>query len=254
MDYPEVGEVVICKITKVLNYGAFAELTDYENVKGFIPINQVASGWIKNIRNHIKDNQMRAAKVLHINEEKQQIDLSLTRVTPQQQRQELEQWKQFKRTKVCLEQFAKQQEEDTDEIWEEIAEPLMEEYDSLYEAFQKMLVGDEKWKKLIPEKYQTEFYEFIKKSIPTPEKELKGTIEIQSIKGNGIEEIREVLEKAEKIEGTKIFYSGAGKYAVSSKATTYKKAEQQMKKLSEYVTQEMKKRNNKMEFKKIENK
>ena len=85
-EFPQVGETVVIKIIKVLDYGAFAELPEYDNLKGFIHISQIATGWIKNIRNFVKEGQMRAAKVQNIDTAKNQIDLNLTKVSPAAQR------------------------------------------------------------------------------------------------------------------------------------------------------------------------
>jgi len=56
-DYPNEGEFVICTVIKVQNYGAFVSLDEYPNREGFVHIAEVASGWVKRIRNHIKEKQ-----------------------------------------------------------------------------------------------------------------------------------------------------------------------------------------------------
>ena len=41
-EIPEVGELVVCKVKQVLGYGAFVELVEYGNKKGFVHVSQVA--------------------------------------------------------------------------------------------------------------------------------------------------------------------------------------------------------------------
>ena len=79
---PVIGEIVVVKVLRVLDYGAFVELLEYGNAKGFVHVSQIASRWVKNIRNFVKENQVRAAQVLSIDQSKGQIDLSLTKVSP----------------------------------------------------------------------------------------------------------------------------------------------------------------------------
>src|SRR3989338_103759 len=107
-EMPNHGEVVVCKITKVLDYGVFAELLEYGNAKGFVHISQVSSGWIKNIRNFVKEGQVRAAQVMLVNRERGQIDLSFTKVSEQAQKARLEEWKQLTRSRKLIEVLANQ--------------------------------------------------------------------------------------------------------------------------------------------------
>ena len=92
MDIPERDELVVVKVVKVLDYGVFVELLEFNNMKGFIHISNVSSSWVKNIRNLVKMNQVRVAKVVNINEERDQIDLSFARVSPQIDKQKSSQY------------------------------------------------------------------------------------------------------------------------------------------------------------------
>ncbi|RLG70219.1 MAG: translation initiation factor IF-2 subunit alpha, partial [Candidatus Iainarchaeum archaeon] len=80
MEYPEIGEIVVVKVKKILSYGVFVELLEYDGLTGFVHISEVASSWVKNIRNFVKENQIRAAKVLKVIPEKEQVDLSFEKV------------------------------------------------------------------------------------------------------------------------------------------------------------------------------
>jgi hypothetical protein len=39
---------------------------EYENIEGLIPISEIATGWIKYIRDHIREGQKVVCKVLHV--------------------------------------------------------------------------------------------------------------------------------------------------------------------------------------------
>ncbi|HID80716.1 MAG TPA: S1 RNA-binding domain-containing protein [Ignisphaera sp.] len=41
-DLPEVGELVIAKIKKVFEYGAYVDLEEFENLEAFIPWSKLA--------------------------------------------------------------------------------------------------------------------------------------------------------------------------------------------------------------------
>lgn len=56
-EWPSEGELIVATVYKVLGYGAFANLEEYEGKEAFIHISEVSSGWVKNIRDHVRENQ-----------------------------------------------------------------------------------------------------------------------------------------------------------------------------------------------------
>ena len=56
-EWPDEGELIVGTVYKVLNYGAFAKLEEYEGKEAFIHISEVSSGWVKNIRDYVRENQ-----------------------------------------------------------------------------------------------------------------------------------------------------------------------------------------------------
>src|SRR3989338_3209840 len=136
VEFPEQGEVVIGRISKVLDYGVFLELLEYEGVQGFVHISNVSSSWIKNIRNFVKDGQIRAGKVIHIDQYKKQVDISLTKVSANSQREKIEEYRQGKRAQKLIELLAQKVGAKPEEAWAEVAGPLLEKYDSLFDGFQ----------------------------------------------------------------------------------------------------------------------
>ena len=50
---PRVGELVIASVSKISKFGAYCRLIEYNDLEVFLPIREVSSGWIKNIREHL---------------------------------------------------------------------------------------------------------------------------------------------------------------------------------------------------------
>jgi len=234
-DLPEPGDIVVVKIKKVLDYGVFADLIEFEGQSGFIHISQVASSWIKNIRNFVKEGQIRAAKVIKIDKEKDQIDLSLTKVSSSLQRLKIEEWKQGKRTQKLIELLAKENNKSFDEAWKEVAEPLLENYDSLYQAFEEIVLQGESAAKGVGKKWLKPLLEMVQKNIEIPKRVVRGVIELHSSKPKGAEKIKNALIKArDSVKGdVEIFYKGSGKFLVKSTYTDYKKAEKNLRAVCE---------------------
>jgi len=240
-ELPEPGEIVVCKVKQVLNYGAFAELVEYDNQKGFVHVSQVATRWVKNIRNHVKEGQVRAAKVLSINRDRNQIDLSFTKVSSNAQRARIEEWKQLKRCRKLLEILAKEEKKAEDEVWEKVAKPLLENYETLAEAFQEIVVKGEAAAKGVDKSLMKPLLELVEKNVSMPEKSLSGVISIKALNPDAIDKIKQALERAEKAaKGSEVFYKGGGKYAIKVTAPDFKQAEKSLGRLVEAIEKEIK--------------
>ncbi|HDM22434.1 MAG TPA: S1 RNA-binding domain-containing protein, partial [Methanomicrobia archaeon] len=127
-EYPEEGEFVIGTIVEIHPYGVTVRLDEYEK-KGMIPIREISSGWVKNIRTHVKMGQKIVAKVMKVEPSKRYISLSLRRVSEQQKKRTIKQHKQEKKGRKLLEYFAEKNNIPMNEIIEKIQKPLIEEYE-----------------------------------------------------------------------------------------------------------------------------
>ena len=61
------GEVVLGKVTGITDFGAFIELEDGST--GLVHISEVANTYVKNIRNHLEEDEEIEVKVISIDNE-----------------------------------------------------------------------------------------------------------------------------------------------------------------------------------------
>jgi len=86
---PDEGDLVLCTVKNITNHGAYVVLDEFNDLTGFVHISEIASRWIKNIRNFVREEQKIVAKVLRVNKTKNQIDLSIRRVKEQQKKNKI---------------------------------------------------------------------------------------------------------------------------------------------------------------------
>lgn len=243
MNFPELNETVICKITKITDFGVFAELLEYDNIEGFIHISQVSSTWIKNIHNHAKINQIRAAKVLKVDEYKNHVDLSLSRVSAADQKRKISEYRLFLRAQGLLKVVAKEMDITYDSAWEEIAEPILEIEGSLYKGFVNILkYGIERYSD-INSKYYRQLVDILSKNITVKDKKIIVNLKIASKLPNGIEVIKKVILKVlETYNNIFISYLGAGNYELIISAVDYKVASKTLDLVSKDLEKSFKKK------------
>lgn len=76
----EKGDIVLCRVTGITDFGAFVELEDGET--GLIHISEVANTYVKDIRNFLKEDEEIKVKVISIDED-EKIGLSINQLENQ---------------------------------------------------------------------------------------------------------------------------------------------------------------------------
>ncbi len=243
--YPSKGEIVIGTITRVLNFGAFVSLDEYENKEGMVHISEVASGWIKDIRDHVKKGQKVVCKVLDVNKKRGHIDLSIKDVNERQRREKLQHWKSEMRAFKWLEIAGESLGIGKDELIS-IGKKLIKKFDSVYSAFEE--AAYEGYEVLIPitgEELARKIGEIARENIKPPRVKVRGYFELKSFARDGVDRIKRALIEAYKAGGNgievKVEYIGAPKYRIVVESEDYKTAEKALKKAVDNVLKKMKK-------------
>lgn len=246
--YPDEGELVVCTVRKVKNYGAFVTLDEYNGLEGFIPLAEVSTGCVKYIKDYIREEQKVVCKVIRVDEEKGIIDLSLKRVGESQRREKIQQWKNEQRAWKLFEILAQNLGKSVEECFEEFGRSLIEKYGSLYGAFEEVAMNEDV---LEEDNFKGEWVEeFIKlahENITPRVVKISGYLDLFSTKPDGIKHIKEALLAAEK-EGVTVQYVGAPRYRLIVKAPDYKEAEEILKRAAEKAISIIEKRGGEGKF------
>ena len=252
-DYPEEGEFVVGTVIKVQNYGAFISLDEYPNKEGFIHIAEIASGWVKRIRNHIKEKQKVVCKVISIDETKGHVDLSLKRVNEHQKRDKIKEWKNSEKAQRLMLMLAKKLKKTIDQCYKEFGNDLIKKYGSLYSAFEEMAYDDGT---LSNDGFKGDWIEELnrlsKENISIQFVEISGYLDIKSWHPDGINKIKNALSDAQESEyedvQISIKYIGAPHYMINIKAPDYKIAEDEMKKVVDKIEETISNENGEIKF------
>ena len=252
-EYPDEGELIVGTVVKVQNFGAFITLDEYPGKEGFIHIAEIATGWVKRIRNHIKEKQKVVCKVMHVDRAKDHVDLSLKRVNEHQKRDKIQEWKNSQKAERLLQMVAKKIGKTIEQCHKEFVNDLIKKYGTLYAAFEESAYDIETLKKDgFQGEWLKDFEGIAKANISIPFVDIKGYINVTSWLPDGVNHIRNALSDAENSEyedvEIKIKYIGAPQYMITVKAPDYKIAEEEMKKAVEKIKGIIKNYNGDCEF------
>jgi translation initiation factor 2 subunit 1 len=237
-DYPEPGELVVCTITECKDFGAFGELDEYDGRQGFIHISEVASGWVKHIRDHVSEGQKTVCKVLEVDEDDGDVDLSFKRVNEHQKREKINEWKNEQKAEKLMELLTEELDGDLRDLYEEFGFDLEEEYGSLYGAFEAAAIDGH----ILEEDgfeggWIDAFVDLAEENISIPFVTITGYVEVTNPASDGVKKVQEALEAAGETEfedvDIEVQYVGAPRYRVRVTAPDYKIAEDELEKAAD---------------------
>ncbi|RNJ74819.1 MAG: S1 RNA-binding domain-containing protein [Nitrosopumilus sp. B06] len=230
VEMPEQGEIILATVSKVMDQGAYVTLDEYEDVRGFLHISEIAPGWIRSINRYVKNGEKKVLLVKKVNPDRGDIDLSLKQVSKDQKKQKLKEVKKFEKGKTLL-QNVKEKAEISDKEIEKLEDKIYSKYDSVYDAFIAIgRDGIDSVKDLKLAKKTATVIEEICSKIKLPSVEIRGIMEITSTKTDGVEIIKKILLGVLKKDSSMdITYLGAPKYRLAVTSDNFKSAEKSLK-------------------------
>jgi translation initiation factor 2 subunit 1 len=237
-EFHEEGELVVCTVQSVKNFGAFVTLDEYDNKEGFIHIRDVATGWIKYVRDYVREGQKIVCKVLGVDSAKGHIDLSLKSVNEHQRREKIQQWKNENKAEKLLGIVAERLGKTARECFDEFGLSIIEKYGSLFAAFEQCAANPNlldqagfkgEWTKV--------FSQVAQENVTPPFVEIDGYLELTCPLPDGVDHIRKALMSGMEAatDKIKIHYVGAPRYRIVVTAPDYKSAEEDMKGVADNI-------------------
>ncbi|MGC8644776.1 MAG: translation initiation factor IF-2 subunit alpha [Thermoplasmata archaeon] len=236
---PEVGDLVVCTVKEVRDFGVVCVLDEFDNKEGFIHISEISSGWIKYIRDYVREGQRIVCKVLDANPSRGRFDLSLRRVNDHQRREKLREWKNEQRAMKIIENVLSQARGRFEAG--KIIEELEEKFGSLSYALDLASSDPEQFLEGLGRvEWATLISNYARENLKPAVAEVKGIIKLRDNSSRGIEVIKKAL-LAGKGENIQITYLGAPQYRIVAKASDMKDAEELMRKTAETIISTIKK-------------
>lgn len=252
-DFPEVGELVVATCTKITPHGGYFYIESYEilgETAGFVHISELSRTWVRNIRKHIREGQKSVCRVMRVTVQRQEVDLSIRRVSDSQKRETLQIHKQELRAKGIIKAVSERLDISADEIDNLIINPLEAKYGNLFTVLE--MARDEGESVLIsaglPKEVATELTLTATKELERASVALTGKAKISSYDPEGIFIIKEAFETAseatlkKKAIDVSVNVISAPEYKIVIAADDWKNAEKYWAVFQESFTKTFKKK------------
>jgi translation initiation factor 2 subunit 1 len=230
-EWPEVGDLVIATVVRITDYGAYVRLDEYDK-EGLLHVSEVASRWVRNIRDYVREGQKVVLKVLRVQAAKGQVDLSRRRVTKREKKEKLLFWKKDRKAESLLRTAAEKLGISFEEAYERAGALIEKAFGGLYEGLEKTAKDgvDVLLELGIDKELAVTLEEISKEKIQISLVNVKGILELQNAKPKGVLAIKEALNHAKEVgesEGADvtIYLVSPPKYRIVVSAEDYKSAE-----------------------------
>jgi translation initiation factor 2 subunit 1 len=200
-EYPEIGDIIIVKVTSINELGAYVNLLEYNNINGIIMKTELSRKRIKSINKFIRVNRVEIVNVINIDKERGYIDLSKKKILPEEIKNMQIKWNKTKTVALVMKDLAMLSKINIEELYELFCWSLYKQYTHAYNAFKLILTQpeildeyfdlstlDEKYNKIkelliyvIKKRFTSKFIKF------------KSELEISCLSFRGIESIKEAL-------------------------------------------------------------
>ena len=233
--WPETGDFVVCTVINVTDFGAYTRLEEFGGKEGFIHISEVKAGWVKYVRDHVREGQKIVCKVLNVDSSRRHIDLSLKDVNEHQKRAKIQEWKNEQKGAKWL-QFVAEERKTNNKEMQTVYDTIINKFGSVYLAFEDAAMngGDSFAGTGISDKVVQDIVKIAQENIKLPFVDIAGYVDLISDKPNGIDIIKKALKSAGKVKKNEvkvdISYIGAPRYRIKVIAPDYKTAEGVLKK------------------------
>jgi translation initiation factor 2 subunit 1 len=230
--YPKRHELVVCRIKSINPHSATAHIIEYDKT-GLIHVSEVASRWVRNIREFLKENQYVVCTVT--DSKPDHISLSVKRVHKEDANRKLTEFKKENRSEKLLEMAGKSIKKDL----KDVEDLLIEEFGSFTKVFETALKNpDLLRRKEVPGEWINAIVDIAKKNYAEKVFTVKGSMKLKCYCPNGIEVIKKALGNAKDVE---VQYISAPNYVIWASGKNYKELEARVRSAGGQIVSEIEK-------------
>jgi len=146
-EYPEPDDLVMVRVNRINEIGAFVSLLEYNDKEGIILLSELSRRRMRSINKHIRVGKKEVLQVLRVDKEKGYIDLSKKLLKEEDIIECTQTYQKSKTVHSIMTHVAELQTGDNiltlEELYNRVGWPLYENFGHAYEAFKKAVAGEE---------------------------------------------------------------------------------------------------------------
>lgn len=242
-ELPEIGEYVVATVREVFDYGAYVTLDEFSDLRAYLPWSEVASRWVKNIREVVRENQKIVVKVIRVDRVRKTVDVSLKKVPDNEKRRKMLWWKRYLKASKIVEYCAEKIGRSIQDAYGEVVWKLEDYYGDPYLGLEELLVKgcsalssagvSDEWCSILLEE--------ARRHIRIKSVKIRSMFILRCFNNNGVDRIREVLLSINDIVGKhnnvkhRVYVLGSPRYVLELYGYEYKDLEKVLKEILDSI-------------------
>lgn len=135
-DFPSAEELVIVKVEKIAEMGAYVSLLEYNGIEGMILLSELSRRRIRSINRLLRVGRDEVVMVIRVNKDKGYVDLSKRRATPEDVITAQERYNKAKAVHAIVRHVSAKLKIPMLSLYERIFWPLYKKFGHAYDALQ----------------------------------------------------------------------------------------------------------------------
>lgn len=214
----------------VTAHGAYVSLDEYGGRTALLHISEVSTGWVRNISKYVTVGRKVVLKVIRVNKQRMEVDLSLRQVNQEERKVKLIEIKQADKARGIFDLVRERINLSHADSLKNM-EIITDEYGTLYEGLEALVAkGSKEFEKLNLDGNFVATLEAVSKERIVPQRvSVRGILKVRVPTSTGIDDIKEALTDTEKLAAdgatVEVSYISAPKYRITVSGSGYKQAE-----------------------------
>lgn len=206
-EFPELDEVVVVQVKRIVDMGAYVSLLEYDNKEGMLLLSELSKRRIRSVSKLLRVGRTEICMILRVDKDKGYIDLSKRRVEAEDATAKEETFAKAKAVHGIMRHVAQMNNIEVEELCNKVSWPLYAKYTDAFDAFRKHINEEiNMWKDLDfsqPGQDLTSIQDKIKEDIETNLRRrliqqwlrLRAKAEVSCYEYEGIDAVRDALTK-----------------------------------------------------------
>ncbi len=196
-EYPSVNDLVIVHVNKITEVNAYVSLLEYNNKEEIILLSNLSRKRIRSISKLIYVGKTDVLQVIHVDKEKEYIDLSKKTITPDDIAKCKANYKKTKTFHNIMIRLASETKISLETLYQELGWKLYAKYGHAFLSLKHILDEENILDSYnITSETKIEFIKIIKHHLKSHEVNIQAEIELTCFSKNGIEDIKSALKAA----------------------------------------------------------
>jgi translation initiation factor 2 subunit 1 len=198
--YPEVDDLVMVRVKSITEIGAYVSLLEYDNSEGLILSSELSRKRIRSISQLIRVGRTEAVVVLRVDPEKGYVDLSKSKVAPEDIPKCEEKYNKAKTVHSIMRHLAEVTDQPLEGLYEAIGWPLYRRFGHAFDAFKIALTEPEDVFKDVtfptPDTKE-QLLQIIQRRLKPQPVKIRADVEVTCFAYEGIDAIKKALKLGE---------------------------------------------------------